>query len=165
MSIFTPIQPSTEVTFVHQDDRNEILRINAVLERPWHRDVLSIAIADCLTFGLIAHRRGVTVGFAFYRQQMEHITLHHLATHPGTRRLGVAAALLREIQGSLPGRRPEITAVVPDHALPAHLLFHKLGFRASGTVRGHFGDADGYVFYWPGEPAAAIGYRSRPEAT
>lgn len=162
MPLFTPVQPATEVTFVYQDDRDDILALNAVLERPWHEQLLAIAIGDCLNFGLIAHRRGETVGFAFYRQRTEHITLHYLATHPGFRRQGVATAILRRIQTTHLDRRPHITAVVPDDALAAHLTLRKLGFRATGTVRGHFSEGDAYVFHWPAEPAAAIGFRTAP---
>lgn len=123
-------------------DLPEVLAIErAGFDRPWSEEDFVRVLRQWNRIGMVAETVEVMGGFMVYELDMHRINILNFAVEPACRRLGVGSQMIAKLVGKLSrGRRTALEIHVRESNLAAQLFFSRKGFRAVGTVRGHFAD-------------------------
>jgi ribosomal-protein-alanine N-acetyltransferase len=102
--------------------------------------------------GLVAEYNGIIAGFLFYSFNRGWLELHDLAVHPELRRHGVGRQCMDRLREKLDrDRRRQMTATLRETNRDGLEYLKASGWRATGLVRGFYGDS--------GEDAVIMVYR------
>lgn len=118
-------------------------------DAPWSEEEFIRRLRKRNCIGLVAESEGQVVGFVLYDLHKGRLALGRIAVHPSSRRHGVGKAMMDKLKAKLcPEGRNRITVNVHEANLSAQLFFSRQGMRATGVLRGHFGEQDAYAMMW-----------------
>lgn len=106
---------------------------------PWSVAGLEEALALTAGTALVAETDGVVQGYVLARTAADTAEILNLAVAPGSRRQGIAMALLRQLLGTV--ERMGVTEVfleVRQSNRGALMLYRELGFRVAGMRRAYY---------------------------
>lgn len=119
----------------------------------WAEDEFLYRLRQRNCISLVAEHGDLVVGYCVYEIYDDRLDVVALAVAPRYRRRGVGTRLVAKLLGKMNGhRRARLTAVAPERAAAALLLFRGLGLRAVRLLRGHYGDEDGIEMVYDAQP-------------
>ena len=113
--------------------------------RGWGTTTIKSMLADDRVSCLVAGGGESVHGMAFAYRHKRFLELYYLATHPGSRRRGVATSLLNSYRLLF----PHVYSMVPEDNLPLQLFLRARGFRCY-RARPVPGEGLFYEFAWQG---------------
>lgn len=148
----SPTPRPVQMRWAIRSDRLAILDIERTsFPYPWGEDRLAAELRRRNVIAQVVYDGDELVGFVVYEMRPRSVDVLALAVASHRRREGIGRFLLGRIVDKLhPLRRRVATLRVRESNLGAQLWFRRLGWRASGVVRGHFDDTgeDAYPFQW-----------------
>jgi ribosomal protein S18 acetylase RimI-like enzyme len=129
-------------------------------------DMLWTAIGSNV-FGWVATFHSEVVGYLVFAVMPYHFELLNFATAKEYRGCGIARSLIERLVAKMHSdRKGQITCLVPDTNLQAHLALQALGFRASKVLRNCYLNthSDAYRFVQKASPLVAWGGRCQLQA-
>lgn len=142
-----------------QEDVPPVVAIERdVFSDPWSESFFTGELKSPLVHARIAERGGVLAGYSLAWLGVGEGHLGNLAVVPGTRRRGVATALIEDLQREARARDVQVvTLEVRVSNFAAQWLYRRHGFRLAGLRRGYYRDTgeDALVMAWRGSGAPA----------
>lgn len=136
------------VRWMIRRDLPEVLEIeHDSFAEPWCEDDFILRLRECKTIGMVAEDEDRVVGFMIYVLKPTSLELINFAVHPGHRRRGVGATLVRKLTSKLTGsKRHELVVRISESNLEGQVFLRSQGFLATAVDWGHFDDGrDAYV--------------------
>jgi len=129
-------------------DRKSVLEIeNLCFSNPWTEAEFTEMLRERNTTGLVAEQGETVVGFVIYSLYRDCIAIRNLAVLPRVQRRGVGSSLLLKLESKLHReRRSQITALISEENLDAHLFFAASRYRAVDVHRDYW-EEDGIDAY------------------
>lgn len=128
-----------------RSDMPEVLGIEwASFESPWQEDDFRRCLRqrNCIGMVVVDNDDRVT-GFMVYELFKTRVHILNFAVHPAHRREAVGSQMAAKLIGKLSAaRRTRVVLEVRETNVAAQVFFRSQGFRAEGTLRGHYEDTD-----------------------
>lgn len=149
----------THIRPILHQDRPAVLEIeNLCFPNPWTEEEFIKALRERNTTGLVAEQGETVVGFVIYSLYRDCIAIRNLAVLPRVQRRGVGSSLLLKLESELHReRRSQITALIREENLDAHLFFAASRYRAVEVHRDYWEEdgIDAYEFQFHVEDLVA----------
>ena len=140
-------------------DRKSVLEIeNLCFPNPWTEAEFTEMLRERNTTGLVAEQGETVVGFVIYSLYRDCIAIRNLAVLPRAQRQGIGSSLLLKLESKLHReRRSQITALISEENLDAHLFFAASRYRAVEVHRDYWEEdgIDAYEFQFHVEDLVA----------
>ena len=118
-----------------------------VLSFRWDESVLLHALRERNVVGMVADLDHLIAGYMIYSLDKHSINILKFAVSPSCQRRGIGEAMAVKMERKLePGRRTLITTTICERRIPAICFARAMGWRATGIVKGGYGEDDGYIF-------------------
>lgn len=135
----TMTQPTVHIRWMIARDLEQILPIDQHgTGSRWTEVTFRHHLRQSNTIGMVAEEAsGEVVGYMVYRLTLDRLELFKLAVRREVWGNGYGGQLLEKlVQKIRTHRRPLGVALIPEHNLPAHLLFRSAGWACTGLVVG-----------------------------
>lgn len=138
--ILVPVEPTRiHVRWMIRMDMKEVMEIESANfgKDAWGEEDFLCCLRQINCIGMVAERGPVVQGFMVYELNKHRLDIANFSVCPKAAKSGVGLALMEKLKRKLSAhRRRRITVSVPERYLGSLMFFKRMGFLATGIVRG-----------------------------